>query len=122
MRIYFESTNYPKKAAKRVKKIIRSEVKSMPGFKLSTSQTLVARMMGYSSWHELHATTTSGLYHKSEFDEMCERDEQVSRLKYQSNILALGLGISMREGQILASKCRVSACNPNHPQLVGSCT
>jgi hypothetical protein len=55
MRIKFQSTDVPKKAAKRLKNLLAGMpgCQEIPSLSLSQSQEAVAVMLGYSSWYEL---------------------------------------------------------------------
>lgn len=94
MRIYFDSIDHPKKAAKRLKKCFEtvSETFGSSSFfgsaiikpiKLSEAQSLTANMLGYEDWHELEETIKSKQHPSSKFDEEISEEEEEKRNYYQ---------------------------------------
>jgi len=82
MRIYLDNINIAKSAAKRLKNSLSND------FPLNKYQIVIANMLGYANWDELHKVTTSKHNKPSPFDEEISQEEQKIRLNYQKNRLA----------------------------------
>lgn len=110
MRILFRGTSLPKKAAKRLKDI--------EAIALSEAQEIVSRMLGYSSWHELHRNCTDSELTESKSDEECSDKEQYNRLNYQASILERLTQHSYDKARGIALSVRVSCVNPSSSRLI----
>jgi hypothetical protein len=119
MRIYFSSTNLPKKAAKRIYARFGEPDKSSPTpFSLSAAKEIAACLLGYESWHSLHTITKSQQHTPSKFDEDCSENEQLLRLEYQCDRLDRFSPLIKSERKLLALEFRVSAKNPRSKSLL----
>lgn len=118
MRIYYKNIGLPKRAAKRVKKILSQDIESMRDLKLSTCQNLVAKMLGYGSWTELDMVTKKLCHEPSLLDSDCTSGEQIQRLEYQCIILSKETDIPILVSRQLVVRLRVSAYNPLSPDLI----
>jgi len=79
MRIYFDSLAHPKRLSKRLSKAAN--------IKLSLAQETVARMFGYTDWHELGAVTDRGKHTPSKPDRYCSNAVVKTRRGFQMNAL-----------------------------------
>jgi hypothetical protein len=118
MRIYFDSTALPKKAAKRIQKHF-SPADSLfrPPMPLSQAQQITALLLGYQGWHELNEVTKSGGDSPSALDEHIDASEQELRISYQMGQLEKILPFTEPVIRKLVLKFRVSAGNPKSLKL-----
>lgn len=113
MRIYFNSIELPKKAAKRIQKHFSpAGLQFHPPMQLNQAQQIAALLLGYQGWHELNEVTKSGKHSSSALDEHVDASEQELRISYQMNQLEKVLPFTEPVIRKLVLKFRVSAGNP----------
>jgi len=117
MRIHFESTVLPKKAAKRIAQAFNNPYFPEGRVSMSRALDVVSCALGYASWHELNTLVSKGEFEPSPLDEDCSPEIQKQRLEYQANKFQQELSCYHLDAMEMATKFRVSSRNPRSPGL-----
>jgi len=117
MRIHFESTVLPKKAAKRIAQAFNNPYFPEGRVSMSRALDVVSCALGYASWHELNTLVSKGEFEPSPLDEDCSPEIQKQRLEYQTGKFQQEFSCYHLDAMEMATKFRVSSRNPRSPGL-----